>query len=68
MASDPPSWQALLGLGTVIAATLVIGMGLGWLVDSLLDTVPVFILVGLVLGIVAAGSYTYARFRQYLQR
>jgi F0F1-type ATP synthase assembly protein I len=66
MAPSSPSIQTYLGMGAVIAATLVAGMALGWLVDSLLHTVPIFILVGLILGIVAAGMYTYRAFRQYM--
>ncbi|MDQ1578718.1 MAG: hypothetical protein QOE21_1405, partial [Microbacteriaceae bacterium] len=61
-------WQTLLGMGVVIAALLVAGMALGWLVDTLLETVPIFILVGLVLGIAAAGSYTVVKFRLYLKK
>jgi F0F1-type ATP synthase assembly protein I len=55
-------------MGVVIAALLVAGMALGWLVDTLLETVPIFILVGLVLGIAAAGSYTVVKFRLYLKK
>lgn len=68
MAPETPSWQSLLGMGAVIAILLVAGMALGWLVDTLLNTVPIFILVGLVLGMVGAGSYTFVTFRQYLKK
>lgn len=67
MAPETPSWQSLLGMGAVIAASLVVGMALGWLVDTLLDTAPTFILVGLVLGIAGAVGYTVVTFRQYLK-
>jgi ATP synthase protein I len=60
-------WSTLLGMGTVIAAVVVIGLGLGWLVDSLADTTPIFLLVGLLLGIAAAVSYTVVEFRKYLK-
>jgi F0F1-type ATP synthase assembly protein I len=60
-------WSALLGMGAVIAAELVAGLGLGLLVDSLADTKPVFLLVGLLLGIAAAVSYTVVQFRKYLK-
>jgi F0F1-type ATP synthase assembly protein I len=60
-------WSELLGMGAVIAAELVAGLGLGWLVDSLADTTPVFLLVGLLLGIAAAVSYTVVQFRKYLK-
>jgi F0F1-type ATP synthase assembly protein I len=53
-----------LGLG--IAAPLVAAMALGWLVDSLADTFPVFVLAGLGLGIVAACAYAVIEFRKLL--
>jgi ATP synthase protein I len=60
-------WSALLGMGAVIAAELVAGLGLGWLVDKLAGTAPVFLLIGVVLGIAAAISYTVVEFRKYLK-
>jgi F0F1-type ATP synthase assembly protein I len=60
-------WSALMGMGTVIAAELVAGLGLGWLVDSLAGTGPVFLLTGLLLGIAAAITYTVVEFRKYLK-
>jgi F0F1-type ATP synthase assembly protein I len=60
-------WSALLGMGAVIAAELVAGLGLGWLVDTLADTTPIFLLIGLLLGIAAAVSYTVVEFRKYLK-
>jgi ATP synthase protein I len=60
-------WSELLGMGAVVAAELVVGLGLGWLVDSLADTAPVFLLIGLLLGIAAAITYTVVEFRKYLK-
>lgn len=60
-------WSSLLGMGAVIAAELVAGLGLGWLVDSLAGTTPVFLLIGVLLGIAAAISYTVIEFRKYLK-
>jgi F0F1-type ATP synthase assembly protein I len=37
------------------------------LVDSLAGTTPVFILLGLLLGIIGAVSYTVVEFRKYLR-
>ncbi len=66
MAPDSPSASTLLGMGAVIAAALAAGIGLGWLVDTLANTSPLFIIVGLGLGIVGAVSYTVMEFKQYL--
>jgi F0F1-type ATP synthase assembly protein I len=60
-------WSALLGMGAVTAAELVAGFGLGWLVDSFAGTTPIFLLIGLLLGIAAAVSYTVVEFRKYLK-
>jgi F0F1-type ATP synthase assembly protein I len=60
-------WSALLGMGAVIAAELVAGLGLGWLVDVLAGTTPIFLLIGLLLGIAAAVSYTVVEFRKSLK-
>jgi F0F1-type ATP synthase assembly protein I len=60
-------WPQLLGMGAVIAAQLVAGLALGWLVDSLAGTKPVFLLIGLILGIIGAIAYTVVEFRKYLQ-
>ena len=63
--SQPSPWE-LLGLGTAIAVCVVAGMGLGWVVDRALRTIPVFILVGLGLGTVAGVLIAYRRIRPYL--
>lgn len=62
-----PELTTLLGLGAATAAILVVGLGLGWLVDQLMGTLPVFILVGLALGIVGASVYIYTKFKTFLK-
>lgn len=64
--SQRPDVSGLLSLGIVLALCLVSGLGLGWLLDGAVDTFPVFLLVGLLLGIVAAACYTVAMFRRQL--
>jgi F0F1-type ATP synthase assembly protein I len=54
-------------MGAVIAAVITVGMGLGWVIDEVANTVPIFILVGLALGIVGAIGYTVTQFRKYLK-
>lgn len=60
-------WSSMLGMGAVAAAELAVGLGLGWLVDSLAGTTPIFTLIGLLLGIAAAIGYTVVEFRKYLK-
>jgi F0F1-type ATP synthase assembly protein I len=62
-----PQLSTLLGLGVALAAYLVVGLGLGWLVDKMLDSLPVFTLTGLALGIVGACVHAYAQFKKFLK-
>ncbi len=64
---DGPDVSDLLTFGMSIAACLVAGLGVGWLVDTALETLPVFTLIGLALGIVATGLYIYAKLNKYLK-
>jgi F0F1-type ATP synthase assembly protein I len=54
-------------MGVVCALLLIAPLGLGWVADRYLHTLPVFTLVGLALGIVSAGRYTYVEFRRFLR-
>jgi F0F1-type ATP synthase assembly protein I len=62
-----PELTTLLGLGAATAGILLVGLGLGWLVDQLMDTLPGFTLAGLALGIVGAGVYMYTKFTKFLK-
>jgi F0F1-type ATP synthase assembly protein I len=53
-------------LGMLNAAALLVGFGIGWLVDSRLGTTPVFIFVGLLIGAGCGVYATYRRIRRYL--
>lgn len=66
MAREDLGWSSLLGMGAATAALLAVGLAAGWLIDRLLSTSPIFLLVGVALGIVAAGIYTIAQFRRYM--
>ena len=59
---------ALAGIGMLNAVAAVGGCALGWLVDSWLDTTPVFILLGLVLGLVCGVLATWREVSDYLGR
>lgn len=59
MAQDP-GWQGglkeaapYLSIGMQLAGTMVVYVGLGWLVDRWQDTTPIFLIVGGVLGMIA---------------
>lgn len=44
-----------LSLGTQLAASVLLGLGAGYLLDRRFGTQPIWFLVGAVLGLVAAG-------------
>jgi ATP synthase protein I len=48
-----------LSLGTTLAASVLLGLGIGYWLDSKLGTRPAFFLVGAVLGLLAAGLHFY---------
>jgi ATP synthase protein I len=50
----PPNWGLAFDLGIRLGASVGIGLGAGLLLDSWLGTRPIFILIGMVLGIGAA--------------
>jgi F0F1-type ATP synthase assembly protein I len=57
----------LIGLGGFLVAAIVGGLLIGLLVDQLAGTSPVFVLVGIFLGIVAAGVGFWNRVRDALR-
>jgi F0F1-type ATP synthase assembly protein I len=64
---EGPDLATLLGLGVTIAAFLLIGLGLGWLADAMLHSLPVFVLIGLALGVIGASGYVYAQFKKFMK-
>jgi F0F1-type ATP synthase assembly protein I len=60
-----PGLGDLLSLGVTLATCLVLGFGAGWLVDRAAGTVPIFSLIGLALGVVAACFSFYKTFKRY---
>jgi F0F1-type ATP synthase assembly protein I len=61
-----PSAAAFLGMGLTAAVCAGIGLVLGLWVDSALHTSPIFLLVGLALGLVTAVAFVVSQIREYL--
>lgn len=60
-----PKGTELLGLGIFIAGAFVLPLVVGLAVDALLHTTPLFLFLGALIGIVAAGAGLYSRLRRY---
>ncbi|HEY3810529.1 MAG TPA: hypothetical protein VGL49_03770 [Acidimicrobiales bacterium] len=60
-----PGIMAFAGLGILNAICLGIGMGVGWLIDSALGTLPLFLFLGLIAGIGVGVLATRAEWKQY---
>ncbi|MGH9094401.1 MAG: AtpZ/AtpI family protein [Acidimicrobiales bacterium] len=56
--------MAYAGLGLLNAVCLLGGLGGGWAVDSSLNTLPVFMMVGLVVGIALGIVLTRSELRR----
>jgi F0F1-type ATP synthase assembly protein I len=54
-------------LGTAIAASLAIAIGAGYLLDGWLNTRPLFLLLGIIVGLIAAG-HTYYDMAYHFER
>ena len=61
-----PGAVAFLSMGVSAAVCVGVGLGLGILVDSVLHTAPVFLLVGLALGLAVAALSVIKQIRAYL--
>ena len=70
--SDPRAGGAgriavtLLYVGTINAVSVLLAMAIGWGIDELLGTTPLFILLGLPLGILGGVVATVRVVRDYL--
>ncbi len=61
-----PGAVAFLTLGVASALCVLLAGGIGYLIDGWAHTSPLFTLVGLGLGLVAAVLMAVARIREYL--
>ena len=66
MNSSGPELGDLLSMGLTLATCVIVGFGLGWLVDLAFDSFPGFALAGLLAGVVAASVYFYKTYKKYL--
>ncbi len=60
-----PDIMQFAGLGLLNALCLLGGMALGWLLDSVLHTLPLFMMVGLILGVLAGAMATRTELKRW---
>lgn len=65
MAEKQPSIWTLVHVGSAMAVMVAGGMLLGWLADWRFHTLPIFVFVGLALGIAGASYHVYVKFRKF---
>jgi ATP synthase protein I len=58
--------STLIRLGSMNLGSLLLGLGVGWFVDRQLDSSPVFVLIGLAVGIAAGLTASWMQIRRYL--
>jgi F0F1-type ATP synthase assembly protein I len=61
-----PSGMELLGLAVLLAAVFVVPLIVGLVIDGAAHTTPVFLLVGILVGVIGATATVYTRFKRYL--
>jgi hypothetical protein len=57
----------LIGIGAYNVGCLLVGMGVGWFIDSQMDTTPVLLMVGLAGGIGLGIVGTWLRIKPFLR-
>ena len=65
-AGQSPGGRELLGLGAAIAGAMIAPLVAGVLLDGALRTGPVFLIVGVAVGIFGAIATAYMRIKKYL--
>lgn len=65
---DSLGWGDLATAGLTVAITIAAGVVVGWLVDGLLGTLPIFLFLGLLLGVAGAVWFVVLKFRTYLTK
>jgi F0F1-type ATP synthase assembly protein I len=61
-----PSGIELFGLAFLLAAVFLVPLLLGLAIDGMAHSTPIFLLIGIAVGIIAAGMTIYTRFKRYL--
>lgn len=66
MSGREPGIGDLITLGISLTSILAVGFGLGWLLDQLVGTFPIFAFVGLGLAIIPAAATVYRLSKKFM--
>lgn len=61
-----PGLRDLLNMGVTLGLYVAIGLAAGLFADHVLDTTPLFVLVGIALGIAGATAHVYRLLRRFM--
>jgi F0F1-type ATP synthase assembly protein I len=64
--SQSPGGGELLGLGAAIAGAMIVPLVAGALIDGAFRTGPIFLIIGVAVGIVGASMTAILRIKRYL--
>ena len=62
--SNPPTGSDLAGIGLYLAGAVLLPLIGGGVLDNVLHTAPVFVLIGLFVGLVAGGIAIWLKVRE----
>ncbi len=62
----PPTSSDLIGVGVGLAVAFLVPFFAGLGIDAVAHTGPVFLLIGLALGIVSAVAFGFVRFKRFI--
>lgn len=60
-----PELGDLLSMGLTLATCVIVGFGLGWLLDLVFDSFPGFAMAGLLAGAAGASVYFYKTYKKF---
>ncbi len=63
---ESPSGAELATLAVLLAVLVVVPLLIGLALDAALHRGPLFLLVGICVGVIVAGATVYVRFKRYL--
>jgi F0F1-type ATP synthase assembly protein I len=56
----------LIGLAFLLAAVVLVPLLVGLAIDGAVHSTPIFLLIGIGVGVLGAGATIYTRFKRYL--